>query len=105
LSQEDLLGFDEGIYNRIKFLTDPELTVEQFEAEEETFTTRLSDGTLIELTPQGLDKKVSFSNRFEYLEKMVKLRLSESDWQISAIKDGLCKIIPEPVLKCKKILI
>jgi hypothetical protein len=80
------------------------LTVEQFEAEEETFTTRLSDGSLIELIPEGIDKKISYSNRFEYLEKMVKERLSESDWQISAIKEGLCKIIPEPVLKCKKFL-
>jgi hypothetical protein len=81
------------------------LTVEQFEAEEETFTTRLSDGSLIELIPEGLDNKISYSDRFEYLEKMVKARLSESDWQISAIKEGLCKIIPEPVLKCKKVLI
>ena len=95
-----MISFDEGLYNRILFVANPLLTEEQFDAEEETFTTRLSDGTLIELVPEGIDKKVTFKERFDYLEKMLKVRLSESDWQISAVKNGLIKIIPEPLLKC-----
>jgi E3 ubiquitin-protein ligase HECTD3 len=67
------------------------------------YYTELTDNTKIELIKGGYEKKVNFEDRFDYLKMVLKARLTESDSQISAIKKGLCKVVPYSLLKCKKI--
>ncbi len=100
---EDIKQYDEGLYNKILFLINPYLTEEKFnyDFEEETFSCVLTDGNIFEFIPNGANKKVTFEERFKYVELIVKARLSESDNQIRALKKGLCKLIPESLLKCK----
>ncbi len=77
---------------------------ETFEANyNQNFITELSDGTKIELISNGDSEKVTFEDRFRYLNMVLKARLRESDQQIAALKKGLCKIIPYSLLKRKKI--
>lgn len=59
------------------------------------------NGNLHELIPNGNEKRVTFENRFKYLEHLIKARVSECDTQIHALKKGLCKLIPESLFKCK----
>lgn len=65
-----------------------------------TYSIQLTDGKIFELIPNGSKEKVEFNDRFKFLELSLKARLCESDSQISMIKKGLCKIIPESLLKC-----
>ena len=62
---------------------------------------QLSDGKTYELIPNGSQEKVQFADRLKYLELALKARLCEGDSQIAMIKKGICKIIPESLLKCK----
>ena len=45
----------------------------------ETFTTRLSDETQVELRPGGAATPVTFGNRLEYCELALHARLHESN--------------------------
>jgi hypothetical protein len=59
----------------------------------------LTDGTLYDLIHEGSTQKVEFNDRFKYAQLAIKARLCECDNQITAIKRGLCKLIPESLLK------
>jgi hypothetical protein len=62
----------------------------------ENFTTKLSDGSVVELMPNGSNIKMSYERRLEYMELSLKARLEESSKQIEAISKGLKQIVPEP---------
>ena len=64
-----------------------------------TFTTRLSDGSEVDLIPNGKCKKVTFENRIEYTELVEKVRLEEGLPQIKAIASGVFKIVPSNLLR------
>jgi len=99
---EDILEFDEGLFETINFLTNPNLKEEEFETTVNlTYSIQLTDGKIYELIPNGSQEKVEYRDRFKFLELALKARLCEGDSQISMIKKGLCKIIPESLLKCK----
>lgn len=62
----------------------------------ESFTTKLSDGSVFELIPNGLNTKVTYERKNEYMELCLKARLNESSKQVDALAKGLKLIVPEP---------
>ena len=86
----------------INYLSNPSLDIEEYEANMNlTYSIEFTDGKNYELIPNGSEEKVEFEDRFKYLELCIKERLCEADSQISMIKKGIRKIIPDPLLKCK----
>lgn len=67
-------------------------------AVDQRFVTILSDGTEIDLCPNGSKKQVTLENLAEYLQLLVKERLSEFDTQMKYIKEGMSLIIPDNIL-------
>jgi len=63
------------------------------------FTYRLSGGYTMELIPNGLQKKITSENCYEWVQAATKARLHEADRQIEAIMDGLGAIIPLDLFK------
>ncbi|RHW68570.1 Concanavalin A-like lectin [Trypanosoma brucei equiperdum] len=64
----------------------------------ETFTTRLSDGTLKELIAGGSGMRVTFDRCGEYADALSAARMSEFNTQLQKIREGLLNVIPETVL-------
>jgi E3 ubiquitin-protein ligase HERC1 len=64
----------------------------------ENFTTSLSDGSKVELVPDGEKKSVTFDNRLEYVNLVKYRRLNESRAQVQAIRRGLGTMVPLDVL-------
>lgn len=62
-----------------------------------SFTTHLSDGTEVELIPNGEQKKVLWKNRMEYIDFVKRKRLTESVQQLQALQDGLASVLPMEV--------
>jgi hypothetical protein len=100
LTIEDIIEFDEGLYEMINYLSNPLLTIDEYEANMNlTYSIEFTDGETYELIPNGSEIKVEFEDRLKYLELCIKERLCEADSQISMIKKGIKKIIPGPLLK------
>jgi hypothetical protein len=98
----DLQEYDEGFLEQINFIYKPDLEEYEFEAAfNQVFAIELTDGTVYELIPDGSNQKVEFADRFKFAQLAIKARLCEADNQIAAIKRGLCKLLPESLLKCK----
>ena len=54
-----------------------------------------SDGRVLELVPDGVNKPVHLSDIDRYLELYVEARLSEGKLAIQAFREGLACIVPE----------
>lgn len=65
---------------------------------DEKFVTHLSDGTEVELCFNGSKKAVTLENLVEYIELLIKTRLSEFDTQMKAIKEGINLIMPNNIM-------
>ncbi|XP_064606807.1 E3 ubiquitin-protein ligase HECTD3-like [Liolophura sinensis] len=65
-----------------------------------TWSTFLSDGTVIQLkiSADGTSPELSYTDRGDYCQAVKKIRMAESDLQIQAIKQGLLKVVPQAVL-------
>ncbi|XP_068728218.1 E3 ubiquitin-protein ligase HECTD3-like [Montipora capricornis] len=63
-----------------------------------TYTTVLSDSTLVNLVPGGVDKFVDYEDRIEYIKLVQSCRMSEGKQQIEAIRRGLLKVLSQAVL-------
>lgn len=76
-----------------------EMDKEMFEAHVfQTFTAVLSDGTLVELVPEGKERSVTYDDRKEYVSLARLARLSENMLQMKAIMRGMATLVPLPVL-------
>ncbi len=64
-----------------------------------TFVTRLSDGSEVELKKGGKDIKVTFANRHEYVSLVEKARLEECSVQMKAIRIGMFRVIAQSLIK------
>ena len=64
----------------------------------EHYTVNLSNKQSVELVPQGGKKKVDFESRMAYIDLLMKARINENYEQMLAIRKGLLKIIPLPLL-------
>jgi hypothetical protein len=65
----------------------------------ESFTCVLSDGSTVELSPNGAQTPVTWDNRAQFIQLKCERRLYESKVQIDAIKQGLCTLIPSSALR------
>ena len=129
INLEDILQFDEGLYNMIKTIYeyDPNkatkekksnseeneirgdnnpINKEKEEAEDVfNYNTILSDGTLKYFNPNNKEKKElilsksNLSERLKYISMLIYNRLNEAEIQINSIKTGLSKIIPLSILQ------
>lgn len=63
-----------------------------------TYTTVLSDNTLVNLVPGGADKFVDYEDRTEYIRLVRNCRMGEGKLQIEAIRRGLLKVLSQAVL-------
>ena len=102
LTLSDITELDEGLIELSNFINSSDLDKDTFEATlSENYSTKLTDDTLQDLIHDGTSIKVEFNDRSKYLNLVLKARLCESDIQIFSVKKGLCKLIPESLLKCK----
>ena len=62
------------------------------------WTTELSDGSTLDISPKGSGGSVSYDERLEYVQRALRVRLVQSDIQCKAIKNGIAQIIPEALL-------
>jgi hypothetical protein len=60
----------------------------------EKFVTQLTDNTEVELKKDGRLTTVTYENRSEFIDLVIKTRLSESDRQLAAIQKGLGSVVP-----------
>jgi len=64
----------------------------------ESFTTSLSDGTKVELKPDGAKIQLTYADRLEYASLVERARLQESNAAITAMQDGFYSVVPPPIL-------
>lgn len=97
LTRADLAAVDQNLIQILNFVESCD--VETLDASlNDHFTIELSDGQIVELKENGAGIKVNSSNRAEYVELVLKVRLNEHAEQISAIKTGLGRIFPVHLL-------
>ncbi|XP_026709859.1 E3 ubiquitin-protein ligase HECTD3-like isoform X2 [Athene cunicularia] len=65
---------------------------------EVTYTTVRSDQRVVELIPGGSSIVVRYEDRKEFIRLVQKARLEESKEQIAAMRAGLLRVVPQPVL-------
>jgi len=72
---------------------------ETFEATiNQTFTTELSDKSVVELKENGANIRVTYADRHEYVALALAARLSEHKQQIEAIRRGIGQLVPLQLL-------
>jgi len=94
---EDLEEIDKPVCDLIKFIENCNKEVFE-ESIFETYTTLLSDKSTVELKKGGTKYKVTFSDRFDYINRVLETRVRESHLQIESIKRGITALIPLPFL-------
>ena len=96
-NEQDLKAFDTFSWKALENLrlNGKQLTEETFEyGVDEYFVTILSNGTQVELCPGGKSKRVTKQNFEEYFNLVVNVRLTESDKQMRAIREGVNFVMP-----------
>jgi len=97
ISIEDLEEIDKPLTDLIRFMG--ECTKEVFEDSFfENYTTMLSDKSIVELKSGGSKIRVRFEDRFDYISKVLEVRVNENKLQIEAIRRGLTQLVPLPYL-------
>ncbi|KAF0720806.1 Aste57867_1 [Aphanomyces stellatus] len=96
VDMSDLLEVDVAAYGLLQQLQqlEPATAAATLEALDLNFTTHLSDGTLVELVPDGHAKAVTIDNVAEYVDTVLTTRLNEGQAAMEAMKQGLCTIVP-----------
>lgn len=75
--------------------------VEIFDGYNTNYSIELTDGTIHDLIPNGRYTKVNFEDRLNFIQLALEARLAEFDYQIRSLRKGLCKIIPDSLIKRK----
>ena len=97
LTLADLYNIDQSSVDSMRFI-EATNDAEALDSIQQTFTTKLSDGSVVELKPNGGNIFVDMTNKSEYVGLVVAARLTESVTQVDAIRRGLGKIIPIQLL-------
>jgi len=97
LTTSDLAAVDFSAVESLKFIEScPIETLAQ--TIHQNFTTKLSDGTVVELKENGTNIQVNPENRQEYVGLVLAARLTEHTAAIEAIRRGVSKIVPIQLL-------
>lgn len=99
----DLKGIDEVCYQMIEILKNLDaksITKENFFTafSDEYFTTRLSNGELVDLVKAGSEIAVVYENALEYATLVTSARLEEADNWYKTIRKGISAVIPIDLL-------
>lgn len=65
---------------------------------DQMYVAQMSDGTEVELVPEGAQQRVSYVDRFAFTVMLLRARLRESELQLNAIRSGLYSIVPPHAL-------
>ncbi len=108
LESKDLFNIDVRVGELLKGLIRGELISRNQEDNNEeeghreeiniTFTTKLSDGSEVELIPNGKKIRVDADNVEEYVRLVEERRLRECERQVAAIRKGLATVVPIKVI-------
>ena len=93
LSIEDIIEIDRGFLSRLNYVRELDLSDDGIEL---PFTVLSSNNTEIELLEKY--SKISNENRNEYLKLVLQYRLHEFDQQVAAVREGIAKVVPAPLL-------
>lgn len=102
LSIQDLEQVDVAAVQSTEFMrSSPELTADNFSEvfADETFTTTLSDGRIVDLKPGGSEIPVRFEEREDHARLTVHARLHEADRQLEALHEGFYSVVAPNCLK------
>ena len=97
LTAEDLFSIDMATSEYLKLIDTAEADTLQHEIHQ-SFTTALSDQSIVELLPNGANTFVTHANRMQYVQLVVAARLSEHTAQVAAILRGIARILPTQLL-------
>lgn len=93
LTLEDIMEIDRGFLPRLNYIR--EIDVED-DVVDLPFTVISSCDTEIQLGNKH--SKISAANKNEYLKVVLQYRLHEFDQQIAAVREGMAKVVPVPLL-------
>lgn len=77
-----------------------EMTDDDIATLDESFVGYLNNGKEIELIPGGKQKKLSFTNRWEYIELTKNIHILSLEEPYAIIKRGFNSIIPQTFVDC-----
>lgn len=93
LSIEDIIEIDRGFLSRMNYVRELDIREDGIEI---PFTALSSNNVEIQLL--GKYNKITKENRNEYLKLLLQYRLHEFDRQIAAVREGMAKVVPVPLL-------
>eukprot|EP00742_Colponemidia_sp_Colp-10_P007630 GILJ01008224.1.p1 GENE.GILJ01008224.1~~GILJ01008224.1.p1 ORF type:complete len:2318 (+),score=345.48 GILJ01008224.1:234-6956(+) len=98
IDRADIEAVDRMCIQALDFIRDSEkqgVTADMFEdIFQESFVTNSSDGSEIELIPNGKHVAVTYANRMEYVRLVERYRFNEGKRQVEAIVKGMGTIVP-----------
>ncbi|RVE74076.1 hypothetical protein OJAV_G00037550 [Oryzias javanicus] len=96
LTIADLSEVDKDFIPGLMYIRDNEATSEEFEAMTLPFTVPNASGQDIQLSSKY--SHITLENRAEYVRLAINYRLHEFDEQVSAVREGMARVVPVPLL-------
>ncbi|XP_054644739.1 E3 ubiquitin-protein ligase HERC2 isoform X2 [Dunckerocampus dactyliophorus] len=96
LTIADLSEVDKDFIPGLMYIRDNEATADEFEAMTLPFTVPNASGQDIQLSSKY--SHITLENRAEYVRLAINYRLHEFDEQVSAVREGMARVVPVPLL-------
>ncbi|XP_048453850.1 E3 ubiquitin-protein ligase HERC2 [Rhincodon typus] len=96
LTIADLSEVDKDFIPGLMYIRDNEATAEEFEAMSLPFTVPSASGQDIQLSSKHTH--IVLENRAEYVRLAINYRLHEFDEQVAAVREGMARVVPVPLL-------
>nr|XP_031307020.1 E3 ubiquitin-protein ligase HERC2 isoform X7 [Camelus dromedarius] len=96
LTIADLSEVDKDFIPGLMYIRDNEATSDEFEAMSLPFTVPSASGQDIQLSSKYTH--ITLDNRAEYVRLAINYRLHEFDEQVAAVREGMARVVPVPLL-------
>ncbi|XP_022531523.2 E3 ubiquitin-protein ligase HERC2 isoform X2 [Astyanax mexicanus] len=96
LTIADLSEVDKDFIPGLMYIRDNEASAEEFEAMPLPFTVPNACGQEVQLSSKY--SHISLENRAEYVRLAINYRLHEFDEQVAAVREGMARVVPVPLL-------
>uniref|UniRef100_A0A3Q3AXX1 E3 ubiquitin-protein ligase HERC2 n=1 Tax=Kryptolebias marmoratus TaxID=37003 RepID=A0A3Q3AXX1_KRYMA len=96
LTIADLSEVDKDFIPGLMYIRDNEATAEEFEGMTLPFTVPNASGQDIQLSAKY--SHITLENRAEYVRLAINYRLQEFNEQVSAVREGMARVVPVPLL-------